>query len=141
VERWSLPDCKPLKSTPFPGRELLRPRELDLGVVGLRFVDNDRVIVWGLFRHAAVAWDAPAGKFLTGLHGHVGEIRAVRFGPRDREVVTACDRHILRWDPTGKLLGEVPVREHRYQLQWLHLGPEAARGLRHRVVYDLRAGD
>ncbi len=141
VDRWSLPDCKPLKTTPFPGRESLRPREQDLGIVGVRFVDNDRVVAWGLLRERAIAWEAPAGKFLTGMHGHIGGIRSVQFGPRDREVVTASDRRILRWEPTGKLLGEVPVREHRYQLQWMYLGPEGARGLRHSLVYDLRTGE
>jgi WD40 repeat protein len=141
VDRWSLPDCRPLRTTPLPGRDSLRPRERNLGIAGMRFVSNDRVVVWGAFREATVVWDAPAGKFLTGSHGHIDGIRAVRFGPQDREIVTTCDRCILRWEPTGKLLGEVPVREHWYQLQWSHLGPEGARGLRHAVVYDLRAGE
>ncbi len=141
VERWSLPDGKPLKSTPFPAADLI-VKGWDLKTGGLAFADNERVVAWvGLFGRALV-WEAPSGKLLTPITGHAGAIQAVQFAADGAEVVTTgADYRTLHWDRAGNRLGAVPVRLSDSFGPPDHLAPGAARGLRHGLVYDLKAGE
>ena len=71
---------------------------------GVGFADNERVVAWGWVWGVALVWEAPSGKLLTPIAGHVGAINAVRFTADGKEVVTAgADLRVLRWNPaTGR---------------------------------------
>jgi WD40 repeat protein len=148
VERWALPDGKPLKSTPFPLADLL-PYESFPGAFGVAFVDNDRAVAWGELWGSALMWEAPGGKLLTPVTGHVGAITAVRFTAGGKEVLTAgADRRVFRWDAaTGRRTGVVVAAPQQQQLNNLlqfpyhHLSPDGSRGLRDRSLFDVGAGE
>ena len=88
-----------------------------------------------------LAWDAPSGKLLTEDRGHLANVFCVQFGLQDNELVTTgSDYRVLRWDPTGKLVGVVKLNTARdYQYGQLARGATRALGLG--VVFDLTTGE
>ena len=148
IERWALPDGKLLKSTPFPAADLLQYATVP-GVIGLAFADNDRAIAWGALWESALVWEAPSGKLLTPITGHVGAVTAVRFTAGGKEVVTAgVDRRVLRWDAATGRRTEVIVASQKHQsfnylaqLPYHSLSPDGTRGLRDRALFDVAAGE
>ena len=149
IERWSVPDGKLLKSTPFPAADLL-PLETFPWALGLAFADNDRVVAWGELWEVALVWEAPSGKMLTPITGHVGAVNAVRFTSDGKEVVTAgVDRRAIRWDAaTGRRTEVRAARPHQQfpfthltRYPYTHLAPDGTRGLRYGSVFDVTTGE
>ncbi|MBN9119425.1 MAG: hypothetical protein J0I06_09750 [Planctomycetes bacterium] len=147
VERWALPEGKPLPLTEFPaaifrsapsrfGRTGVQP-------AGLGFADNDRVVVWGTLWGRAVAWEAPGGRMLTPVAGHLTDVTAVGFAANGRDVITVgLDRRVVRWDAaTGKpalahtFSDELGISDNR-----VLVGPGGGRVLYGPLVYDLETG-
>jgi WD40 repeat protein len=141
IDRWSLPEGKPLKATPFSRRDAAQRGYARLAPAGLRFLDNERVAAWGSAWGRTLAWDAPGGQFLTEDRGHLATVMCVQFGPQDREIVTAGDDfRILRWDRTGKPLGVVNIHASK-DYQYHKLAREATRVLTWGLVFDLTTGE
>jgi WD40 repeat protein len=140
IERWALPDGKPLKRTAFPAPELV-PLWSHLHPIGLTFTDNERVVAWGALFSRGVIWDAPTGKLLTPITGHAAGITGLQFTADGKQVVTlGADFRVLRWDAAnGTLIGPVPVRTQEAVAGLTHIAPGATRGLRLGVLYDLKA--
>jgi WD40 repeat protein len=143
VERWALADGKLLKPTPFPAADVLGYSTAP-GGIGLVFADNARIVAWGELGGVALVWEAPGGKLLTPITGHVGAVSTLRFTAGGKEVLTAGpDRYLYRWDAgTGRRTAvvETPPLE---QLQYystgllLYLSPDGTRALRERALAEV----
>ncbi|QJW94769.1 WD40 repeat domain-containing protein [Frigoriglobus tundricola] len=148
VLRWALPDGKQLKATPFPVADLL-PYPAAPGTLGLAFADNDRAVAWGEVGAVALLWDAPSGKLLTPITGHLGAVGTVRFTADGKEILTAgADRQVIRWDAATGRRAEVvtdPPRQRPFdmsgQFPYRHLSPDGARGLRHQSLFRVAEGE
>jgi hypothetical protein len=143
VERWALADGKLLKPTPFPAADVLGYSTAP-GGIGLVFADNERIIAWGELGGVAVVWEAPGGKLLPPITGHVGAVSALRFTAGGKEVLTAGqDRYLYRWDAgTGRRTAvvEAPPLEqlqHNYAGQLLYLSADGTRALRERALAEV----
>jgi WD40 repeat protein len=148
VERWTLPDGKPLKLTEFPGAAFRtggRTSHPPIQYAGLGFTDNDRVVAWGWWvLGQMVAWEAPSGKMLTPVAGHLGGVTAVGFAANGRDVIsTGGDGRVVRWDTAT---GRSNLLTHLFTFddgipsdRSARVGP-GSRGLRISSVYDLEVG-
>jgi WD40 repeat protein len=142
IERWSLPDAKPLKVTEFPAAVRLPP---NVGVNGgLGFADNDRVVAWGHLGNRMVAWDAPGGNLITPVADHPMGVQSVQFAANGREIVTAgYDARVVYWDAgTGKTIRAFSnVENDSYTRDApIAVAPGGRRGLQGAIVFDVETG-
>ena len=105
IQRWSVADGKRLGNTEAPVPMGYGPR-------AILFLDNKRVLAWGMHGIVAMVWEAPSGKLLTPASGHSAGIHGAAVINGSGEVLTAGqDGQILRWDPkTGKELGTIVLK-------------------------------
>lgn len=143
VQRWSMTDEKPLGTTEAP--EILPVGQGQ----GLVFVNNDRLLAWGMAGPSPVIWEVPSGKLLTPAPAHTASVKSIGFPAGGKELLTSCvDGRVVRWDiATGKLLGEIRLRPSRsVNLQPRHsleITPDATWGLSlgfPSTMYDLTTG-
>jgi len=143
VQRWSMTDEKPLGTTEGP--EILPVGQGQ----GLVFVNNDRLLAWGMAGPSPVVWEVPSGKLLTPAPAHTASVKSIGFPAGGKELITSCvDGRVIRWDiATGKLLGGIRLRTNRSaSLQpghSLEITPDATWGLTLGVpstMYDLTTG-
>lgn len=84
---------------------------LTTGVRQVTFTAADRAVAWTAVGQTAVVWEVPSGKLLSPLAGHVAGVRSVAFAADGKEILSSGDDGlVLRWDATGKELGEVRLR-------------------------------
>jgi WD40 repeat protein len=149
IERWALPEGKPLKSMPFPLPDVAPIYGL-AWVLGMGFADNERIVAFGELWGLAVVWEAPSGKLLTPPTGHLSAVSAVRFTADGKEVVTTgADRRVLRWETaTGKRTGSIVAQPHQQfpfdnfnSAPYTRLGPGATRGVRYNSLFDVATGE
>jgi WD40 repeat protein len=148
IDRWALPEGKPLKPTHFP-----RPEHVPYAYLypqRLVFTDNDRIIAWGMFGTHPVAWEVPSGKLFVPLAPGADAFTAVQFSADGKEIITSNGHVCMRWEVpsakpegsavTGKALGTVgPAVRDPFPVR---LAPGAVRGLRGaNIVYDFRASE
>jgi WD40 repeat protein len=141
IERWALPDGRPLKQTTFSPTDLMT-FGMHPWTLGLAFADNERVVVWGALRQTMLLWEAPSGKLFPPVAGHLGGINGVRFTADSKGVVTIGeDLRVLRWDPgTGKhsaVAGVSPQERSPYT----RLAPGGTRAMRWGTFCDLTTGE
>ena len=145
IDRWALPEGKPLKPTSLAPADLRllfdNPRP-----EGLVFADNERVVAWGFVYtlNVTMVWEAPAVKPFAPAGGHLGAITAVRFTPDGKELVTAgTDRRVFRWDVATGRQTVVATRSPRTSSWYSHLAPDAAWGMERvgGAFYDLATGE
>jgi WD40 repeat protein len=141
IQRWRMPEGKPLPSTPFPSGPA------PFSARGLRFLDNERVLTWGSVGSRVAVWEAPAGKLLTPLPQHTATIRSIAFAESGKEIITsALDDRTVRWDAaTGKPIGRVIVKPNNSPSAnpVLMLSVDGTLGMTFTIpptLYDLKTG-
>jgi WD40 repeat protein len=106
VQLWGLSDGARLGVVECPlGPLQVPPREI-------RFTGEDRAVVWTAMGSAALVWEAPSGKLLSPVGGHVAAVESVVFAPDGKEILTSgADGQILKWDFSGKSTGSIRLRQ------------------------------
>ena len=96
--------------------------------LGLTYAGPERLIAVGSLGRAAYAWEALSGRLLTAPESGLGTpTLAVGFAAGGKEVVTAAERDVCRWDAaTGAARGRLTVGDHPYGR--VALSPDGSRG-------------
>jgi WD40 repeat protein len=107
VQLWQAADGKPVAAVESP-----------LGLLSgnvreVRFVANDRAVVFAVLASAAFVWEVPSGKLMSPAGGHTGLVSGIVFAAGGKEILTGGQEGaIYRWDAaTGKGLGEIALRQ------------------------------
>jgi WD40 repeat protein len=143
IDRWALPDGKPLTPTALAAADL-KTFGGNPQAEGLAFADDERVVAWGSAwaLQVAVVWEAPNGKPLTPPDGHLGTIAGVQFTADGKGVITAgMDRRVLRWDVATGRPTVVGARLARGRSWNTHLAPGGVRAIEEGSVYDPATGE
>jgi WD40 repeat protein len=96
-----------------------------------RFVDNERLVVWGKTGHTTIAWEIPSGKLLTPQREHE-YIAGIGFPAGGKEILTSGrGAKLVRWDvATGKPIGSVTLRPKGHSIDPVDtplISPDASR--------------
>jgi WD40 repeat protein len=103
VQRWTVPDGKPLGTT--------EPPDYPYSPRGIVFPDNDRAVAWGPDKSASLVWEVPSGMLLSPAGGHRDAITGVAVAGGKEIITTGAAGTVIRWDlATGKELGRVALK-------------------------------